>query len=93
MLDLYALPDFPLEGAWSCNQGGGVIADFDGTLTLERCSFVDQVFVDGTGSYDAELDQLELVLTVSGAHNGQLVYLRGPEQESLSGTWDGSSLR
>ncbi len=93
MLDLYALPDFPLEGVWSCNQGGGVSADFDGTLTLERCSFVDQVFVDGTGSYDAELDQLELVLTVSGAHNGQLVYLRGPEQESLSGTWDGTSLR
>lgn len=87
--ELFALPFFPYDVEWSCDVSGGVSVDAD-EVTLSGCSFVSNLTVDGSGSWDATSGALTLSVMVSGSHQGMLEISFDGSETTVSGTWDGA---
>lgn len=87
--ELFALPFFPDDVEWSCDVSGGVSVDPDGSVTLAGCSFVNDLVVDGSGSWDAGSGVLTLSIVVSGTHQGTLDVVSDGAGVTVSGSWDG----
>lgn len=87
--ELYWLPDFPGPSAWGCDRAGSLELTEDGEIALRACSFVEDVIVDGVGTWDDELEQLELELQISGTHEGSLTYVEDEVMLTITGTYNG----